>query len=82
MALAVNLFYITTARQQLQEVMLMSDTQTIEQPRTRNTFASRLLSKELDLRKKTTREIKISPADAAKYANSEATEVRQPAGVR
>jgi hypothetical protein len=58
----------------------MSDTDTIQQPRTRSSFASRLLTKELNLRKKTTQEMKINPADAAKYANTE--EVKETAAVR
>jgi hypothetical protein len=58
----------------------MSDTQTIQEPKTRSTFASRLLTKELNLRKKTGSEMKISPADAAKYANTET--VKETAAVR
>lgn len=52
----------------------MSDSETVQQsvPR-RSSFASRLLTKELDIRKKTTQEIKISPADAAKYAAPQQT---------
>lgn len=51
----------------------MSDTQSASEQRiTRSNFASRMLSKELDNRNKTTQSMKIiSPADAAKYANQE-----------
>ena len=60
----------------------MSETETIKQPNMRNSFASRLLNKELNLRKKTTQELKISPADAAKYANAETAEIKETAAAR
>lgn len=47
----------------------MSDNKAVTTERPRTGFASRLLTKELEIRKKTDPELKkISPADAAKYA--------------
>lgn len=43
---------------------------TAQQARPRSNFASRMLNKELTTRNKTSQQMKISPADAAKYANS------------
>ena len=60
----------------------MSETETTQQPKPRSSFASRLLTKELDLRKKTSQEMKaISPAEAAKYANAETAEQKETANV-
>lgn len=55
----------------------MSETQT-QQPKTRSNFASRMLSKELNTRNKTSgQQLKISPADAAQYANAGAEEAQK-----
>lgn len=52
--------------------LAMSQTETASELRvTRSNFASRMLSKELDVRKKTTKEMQIKPADAAKFAVTE-----------
>ncbi|MBX9689304.1 MAG: hypothetical protein K2X27_21520 [Candidatus Obscuribacterales bacterium] len=61
----------------------MSDTETAQQQRvTRSNFATRMLTKELNTRKKTSQEGKISPADAAKFAVvSEAVEEKQTAAI-
>jgi len=60
----------------------MSDNETASELKvTRSNFASRMLSKELNTRKKSTQEMKISPADAAKYANAEQQEVKESAAV-
>lgn len=48
----------------------MSETDTTQQ-RPRSNFASRMLTKELNVRNKTSQQMKISPADAAKFANPE-----------
>ncbi len=56
----------------------MSKNKTVTTERPRTGFASRLLTKELEIRKKTDPELKkINPADAAKYAvpNAETREV-------
>jgi hypothetical protein len=51
----------------------MSESENTVKPNFRNSFAARMLTKELNVRMKTTtQETKISPADAAKYANTEA----------
>lgn len=49
----------------------MSETESKTTQVRRSNFASRMLSKELNTRKKTTQEMKISPADAAQFANTE-----------
>jgi hypothetical protein len=53
----------------------------VVQQRTRSNFANRLLTKELNVRKKTTQEIKISPADAAKFAAPPEAEKKESATV-
>jgi hypothetical protein len=60
----------------------MSGTEMIDQPRIQSSFASRLLTKELNLRKKTKPEIKFSPADAANHATAEVAEVKETTTVR
>ncbi len=61
----------------------MSDSETTHKPRSRGSFASRLLTKELDLRKKPTQEIKISPSGAAQYAVPDApAEKKEPATIK
>jgi len=59
----------------------MSESETVQEPRLRSSFASRLLTKELNTRMKTSQETKVSPADAAKYANAQAAEKKETAGV-
>ncbi len=59
----------------------MSESETVQQPRLRSSFASRLLTKELNTRMKTSQESKISPADAAKFATAETAEKKETAGV-
>ena len=50
----------------------MSESENTVKPNFRNSFAARMLTKELNVRMKTTtQETKISPADAAKYSNTE-----------
>jgi hypothetical protein len=54
---------------------------TAQQVRPRSNFASRMLNKELTTRNKTTQQMKISPADAAKYANTAEEQSKQEATV-
>ena len=54
-----------------------------EDNKTTTNFASRLLSKELTQRKKTTQSLlKISPADAAKYTAMNEAETKETVGAK
>ncbi len=56
----------------------MSDTETAaEQRTTRSNFASRMLTKELNVRMKTTQENKIKPSDAAQFATNQEAETKE-----
>lgn len=60
----------------------MSEVETASDQRiTRSNFANRMLTKELNALKKTTKEMQISPADAAKFASPEKKESKESVSV-